>query len=266
MTDWDLYWRFERLHRRHAPVDFRRWKRASQRALREMFPAEGVRVLDSTAGLGDHTVNLAELGFRVEACDASAEAREASREAIARAGVAVEVLDARWESLGDELPSRYDLVWNDAIHWIEHEDEMHRALVGIRGALRPSAGGAPGGALVFFFADPDRREPGAGLESLAWDREGTKAHELLWDHETDEGRVTHLRVAIPSDTVLDEHHLWVVRDRAGTHLESTAMRRIYRWDWHAMSEACARAGYREVTGTSFENDKGHRASMCLAWR
>lgn len=265
MTDWDLYWRFERLHRRHEPVDFRRWKRASQRALREMFPGDGVRVLDSTAGLGDHTVNLAELGFVVEACDASAEARDATGEAVRAAGLEVEIFDARWEALGSERPGRYDLVFNDAIHWIERDDEMHAALAGIRGALRPGSPGARGGALVFFFADPNRREPGAGLENLAWDREGTRAHELLWDHPTDEGRVTHVRVAVPNETTLDEHHLYVVQARAGTRLESTRMRRIYRWDWHAMSEACARAGYREVTGTSFENDKGHRATMCLAW-
>jgi hypothetical protein len=119
---------------------------------------------------------------------------------------------------------------------------------------------------VFFFADPDRREPGAGLENLTWDREGTQAHELLWDHPDGAGRVTHARVAVPNETTLDEHHLYIVRDGSGVRLESTRMRRIYRWDWHAMTEACARAGYREVSGTSFQNDKGHRASMCLAWR
>ena len=225
-----------------------------------------MRALDSTAGLGDHTVNLAELGFVVDACDASAEARDATREAVERAGVGVEIFDARWETLGAARPDRYDVVFNDAIHWIERDEDMHAALVGIRGTLRPSSAGSRGGALVFFFADPDRREPGAGLENLAWDREGTPGHELLWDHPDGECRVTHARVAVPNEMTLDEHHLYIVHDGRGARLESTRMRRIYRWDWHAMTEACARAGYREVTGTSFQNDKGHRASMCLAWR
>jgi SAM-dependent methyltransferase len=263
-TDWDLVWRHERLHRRREPVDFRRWKRASQRALRELFPGEGVRVLDATAGLGDHTVNLAELGFEVEACDASAEARDATHEALRAAGLAerVVVFDARWEALGETRAARYDLIFHDAIHWIEDEDAMHRALVGLRGAL------APGGALVFFFADPEQPEEGAGMRILDWDREHIAPRELAWDHETDDGgRVTHVRVAAPAERHVDEHLLYLVRDARGrARLESTAMRRIYRWDWHAMRGALARAGYGEVIGRHFVNDKGHTFAMSLAHR
>lgn len=263
-TDWDLFWRHERLHRRHEPVDFRRWKRASQRALRELFPGEGVRLLDATAGLGDHTVNLAELGFRTEACDASPEARDATAGALHAAGLAdrVPVWDARWETLGSTHPARYDLIFHDAIHWIEDEDAMHRALVGLREAL------VPGGALVFFFADPAAPEEGAGMRILEWDREGISPAALAWEHATDDGgRVTHLRVAAPAERHLDEHLLYVVRDAGGgVRLESTTMRRIYRWDWHAMTRALARAGYGEVIGRHFVNDKGHPFAMSLAHR
>lgn len=263
-TDWDLYWRYERLHRRYDPLDFRRWKRASQRALRELFPGEGVRVLDSTAGLGDHTVNLAELGFEVEACDASAEARDATREALRAAGLAerVPVLDARWEGLGASCPERYDLIFNDAIHWIDDAAEMHDALVGLRGALRAS------GALVFFFADPSEPDEGAGLRNLAWDRESVPAHRLYWEHPLEAGgSVTHLRVAAAGERHLDEHHLYVVRDgEGGARLEATTLRRVYRWDWHAMTRALARAGYVDVEGKHFVNDAGHGFSMNLARR
>jgi hypothetical protein len=262
MTDWDLFWRYERLHRRHEPVDFRRWKRASQRALRELFPGDGVRVLDSTAGLGDHTVNLAECGFVVEACDASPEARAATTEAVREAALDVRVFDARWETLADQTAARYDLVFNDALHWIEEPGAMHAALVGLRGAL------AQDGALVFFFADPAEPDEGAGLRNLAWDREGTAAHTLVWDHTTEDGgRVTHLCVATPAERHLDEHLLYLVRDAAGQmRLESTTKRRIYRWDWHAMTRALARAGYGEVRGAHFVNDKGHPFAMCWAAR
>lgn len=262
-TDWDLFWRHERLHRRHDPVDFRRWKRASQRALRELCPGEGVRLLDATAGLGDHTVNLAELGFRVEACDASAEARDATREALDAADLRdVPVFEARWEELGRAHAARYDLIFHDAIHWIEDEDAMHRALVGLRDAL------APGGALVFFFADPAEPDEDAGLRILEWDRAGIAPRELAWDHATDDGgRVTHLRIATPAEQHIDEQLLYVVRDAAGrARLESTTMRRIYRWDWHAMGRALARAGYGDVIGRHFVNDKDHSFAMSLAHR
>ncbi len=262
MTDWDLFWRHERLHRQHDPVDFRRWKSASQKALREVFPGAGVRVLDSTAGLGDHTVNLAECGFVVDACDASAEARKATIEAVRAAGLDVRVFDARWETLATQTSTRYDLIFNDAIHWIEGDDAMLAALAGLREAL------APGGALVFFFADPAEPDEGAGLRNLAWDREGTPAHSLAWDHATDDGgRVTHVRVAVPAERHMDEHLLYVVRDRDGAvRLESTVMRRVYRWDWHAMTRALAKAGYGEVIGRHFVNDKGHSFAMCWALR
>lgn len=262
-TDWDLFWRHERAHRRVAPLDFRRWKRASQRALRELHPGPDVRVLDSTAGLGEHTVNLAELGFRVEACDASAEARAATAEALSAADLAehVAVFDARWEMLGAQRPARYDLVFNDAIHWIEDEDAMHAALSGIRDAL------VPGGALVFFFADPAEPHEGAGLANLEWDRAHVTPYEVVWDLATDDGLVTHQRVAIPAERHLDEHHLYLVRAPDGkVRIEATVLRRIYRWDWHAMTRALARAGYDRVEGRHFTNDKGHTFAMCFAHR
>lgn len=261
-TNWDLFWRYERLHRRHEPVDFRRWKRASQRALRELFGGDDVRVLDATAGLGDHTVNLAELGFRTEACDASREAREATQEALVQAGLHgdVRIFDARWEELGRTHPSRYDLVFQDAIHWIEDEDAMHRALVGLRGAL------VPGGSLVFFFADARKPEPGAGLRILEWDRAHAKSSELVWAHPLSEGRhVTHVRVTTSGEDCLDEHLLYIACDpQSGSHLESTMMRRIYRWDWHAMTRALARAGFGHVTSHRVVNDKGHPFALNLA--
>ncbi len=262
-TDWDLFWRYERLHRRHEPVDFRRWKRASQRALRAMYPGERVRVLDATSGLGDHTVNLAEEGFVVEAADASAEARSATREALDRAGLGdVPVHATRWEALGDEHAGRFDLVWNDAIHWVEEPGALHAALAGTRGCL------AAGGALVFFFADPAKAHEGAGAEILAWDREHLAAYELGWSHVEPSGaRVTLTRARSFADSHIDEHHVYVTHDAAGrASVEGTTLRRIYRWDWYAMTRALARAGYGEVTGHRLENDKGHTFSMCLARR
>lgn len=259
-TDWDLVYRHERMRRRHAPLDFRRWKRASQVALRERFAGKSVRVLDATCGLGDHTINLAELGFLTEACDASAEACEATREAVVAAGLDVAVFAARWEELGARKPERYDLVFHDALHWIEGDDAMHRSLLGLRGALRA------GGALAFFFADPERPEPGAGLEYLAWDREHLEAHTLQWDQPTERGRVSHVRVAIATEAAIDEHHVYVVHEGDGARIESTVLRRIYRWDWHAMSAACARAGFTALDALHFTSDKGHRTPICLATR
>lgn len=259
MIDWDTYFRYQLLHRRHDPVDFRRWKRASQRALRELHPGT-VRVLDATAGLGDHTVNLAELGFVTEASDASAVAREATKAALAAAKLDVPVHDARWESLGTTLGCRFDLVFNDAIHWIESADDMHRALVGTRDAL------VPGGALVFFFADARLPAERAGRHVLDWDKTHLARHELAWIHPDGDAEVTHVVVREHADDHIDEHLLYVTKRAEEKRLESLVMRRIYAWDWHAMTQALARAGFGDVKSDVFVNDHGTEVALNRAFR
>ncbi len=259
-TEWDVVLRWERFHRTFEPVDFRRWKRASQHALRELYPGPEVRVLDATAGLGDHTVNLAELGFRVTAGDASPVAREATRAAVEAAGLEVEVLELRWEQVGETHPGAFDLVFHDALHWLEDEAEMQAALRSFHAALRP------GGALVFFFADPRDPGPGAGERVRQWDLEHLARRELAWRHPFENGHVSCLRARTPTGDAIEEHHLFLIDGTAGQRLEGAIQRRIYRWDLHAMRDASARAGYSRLEGRLFVNDKGHQTAMCLAHR
>lgn len=258
-TTWDRLLRWERFHRRFDPVDFRRWKRASQRALREAFPAEGVRVLDATAGLGDHSVNLAELGFVVTAGDVSPVAREATAEAARAANVSIEVAELRWETVGAERPLAFDLVFHDALHWIESPDAMQTALRSFRATLRP------GGALVFFFADPRDPAPGAGERVRQWDLAHLARLERLWQHPLEGGTVTHEVLRLPVGDAIDERHTFSI-DRAGatSEMQEATLRRIYRWDFHAMTEAVALAGFRALEGRVFDNDKDLPTAMCLA--
>lgn len=258
-TTWDRLLRWERFHRTFEPVDFRRWKRASQRALREAFPGEGLRVLDATAGLGDHSVNLAELGFVVTAGDASPVAREATAQAARDANLAIEVADLRWETVGQERPHAHDLVFHDALHWLETEDAMQAALRSLRATLRP------GGTLVFFFADFRVPEAGAGEKVRQWDLAHLARFERHWQHPYEGGTVTHEVMRQPSGDAIDERHTFSI-DRAGatSEMQEATLRRIYRWDWHAMITQCGLAGFRGLEGRLFTNDKGLPTTMCLA--
>lgn len=257
MTNWDSYFEYELLHRAHEPVDFRRWKKASQRALRELYPGADVRVLDATCGLGDHTVNLAELGFLTEASDRSAVARAATEKALGSAGLNVPIHDVLWEKLGATFPARFDLIWNDAIHWIEEPRHMHDALVGARDALKP------GGALVFFFADGREPDPNAGARVLAWDKEHLATEETAWEHDG----ITHRIVRTFSDTHIDELHVFEHKTNGGNARRvDVPMRRVYRWDFHAMSQAVRAAGFAEIKSDTFTNDKGHTFAMNRAVR
>lgn len=251
---WDLYWRFERHRRAADPLDARRWKRDSARALRVLYPTEGVRLLDATAGLGDHTVNLAEEGFVVEACDASPIAREATREACAAAELDVPVFDARWERL--EQPGRYALIFHDALHWIYEPDALRAALRGLHDALEP------GGALVFFFADAAEGHEGAGLGMLESDWEHMRAPREAWSHEVDGVRVTLSLSAERGPDYIDEHHRY---DEDGAVHELT-MRHVYRWDWHALSPLLREAGFVDARTDHFRNVKDRWFAMSLAFR
>lgn len=244
--DWDAYWRFERFRRLCDPLDFRRWKRDSQRALRELHPGR-VRLLDATAGMGDHTVNLAEEGFTVEATDSSPVARAQTREAVHEAGLDVDVHAVPWEELGRLMPARFDLIFNDALHWIEDEEEMRAALQGMHGALRE------GGSLVFFFADARESEAHAGLRLLEWDWEHMDAHRQEWSHEHEGVRVTLTVDAELGERVIDEHHHFTVEGESALRDTHLTMRRIYRWDWAALAPLMREVGFSDVRSGVFEN-------------
>lgn len=257
--DWDRYWRFELFRRRCDPLDFRRWKRDSQRELKALYPGRP-RLLDSTAGLGDHTVNLAEEGFDVDACDTSPIAREAVRSALDAAGLDVPVLDVPWAELGDR-PDRYDLVFNDALHWIYEEDELRRALEGMFAALRP------GGALVYFFADDKEPDEDAGQRTLRWDWERMERARIAWEHTRDARTVSLTLVAERGHDYIDEHHLYHHREgSAPAQLESLTMRRVYRWDHFHLTPLLEDVGFVSIRSDHFRNVKGHTFAMNRAFR
>jgi SAM-dependent methyltransferase len=257
--DWDTYWRWE-LHRRASdPVDFRRWKADSSRELRQLYPGDGVRVLDSTCGLGDHTVVQAELGFAVEACDRSELALGATAQAARAAHVDVELFRAEWATLGAARPARYDLVFNDALHWIYDPGELDGALRGLNGALKP------GGALVFFFADESDGEPGAGARQLA--AEEIAPARVAWDVTACGRRVVLTIVNERGEDFVDAHHVYTVTEATGeARVEALTQRQVYRWDWHALAPRLVAAGFERLTTRHFENVKGRMYAMSFAWR
>ncbi|MCB9611728.1 MAG: class I SAM-dependent methyltransferase [Sandaracinus sp.] len=262
VEDWDRYWRFEELRRSFDPLDFRRWKRDSQRALRELHPGDGVRLLDATAGMGDHTVNLAEEGFVVEACDASPVARELTERALREAGLEVPVIGARWESLGEVRPAAFDLIFNDALHWTYERDALAAQLRGHLAALRP------GGALVFFFADAREPDEGAGLRLLEWDWSQLGEPERVeWSYASSEVSIA-LRVhATRGHDFLDERHRFEARRGDDVQVTELTMRRVYRWDWFALSRLLTEVGFVDLRSEVFENRaKGYTFAMNHAFR
>ncbi len=156
---------------------------------------------------------------------------------------------------------RYDVIFNDAIHWTYDEEALRAALRGLRDAL------APGGALVFFFADEADAHAGAGLEILEWDWEHMEHERVAWDH-TVEGRSVRLAITLERGAdFIDEHHVYAVRESDGAaHRQSLTVRRVYRWDWHAMTRVLRDEGFEDIRCDHFENVKGHTYAMNRAFR
>jgi len=257
--DWDMHWRWEIFRRSCDPLDVRKWKRDSSAALWSLLGKPGARLLDSTCGLGDHTINLRDVGFEVEGCDASPYAIELAARNIANAGLEVPLFVSRWQDLG-KREARYDVIFNDVIHWIYDPKELREAAKGLHDAL------VPGGSLVFFFADGREPAAAAGSKILEWDWEHMSRTELAWEHEKDGTRVSLALLNERGDDFIDQHHFYVVREREETRLESFTMRRVYRWDFHALSRALEDVGFTDITSHAFRNIKGYDYALNLARR
>ncbi|MFH2007025.1 MAG: class I SAM-dependent methyltransferase [bacterium] len=264
-VDWDTWWKWEIFRRQVDPVDFRRWKGDSSRALRGLpcgVDRAGVapRLLDSTCGMGYHALVQHGLGFRTEACDASARVVECARGLAEGEGVDMELFEARWERLGELRPQRYDLVFNDEIHQVWQAAELEAALHGIHGALRP------GGALVFFFADAQKPNDGAAQARWDWDR--SPREHVAWEEEADGLRVAlSVRREREGPHVIAEHHDYVIREgEAPVRRESLTLKRCYRWDWSQIVPVLRRVGFTEVESHRFVNVYGRFYAMNLAFR
>lgn len=263
-VDWDVFWRWEIFRRRRDPLDFLRWKADSSRELRAL-PAgrdrDGVAplLLDSSCGLGYHAMVQRSLGFRVEACDRSEVALEGARALMAASGLEVPTFVATWEALGDQRPERYDLVFNDEIHQVRPRDELLAALRGIRGALRP------GGAFVFFFADAAK--PDNGPAHADWDWEHVHRDRLAWSAAEGDLEVSlHILPERADDTLVLEHHVYLVREAGRERVETMTMARNYGWDWAHVVPVLEEAGFDRVESHAFVSVKGNEYTMNLARR
>jgi hypothetical protein len=100
-----------------------------------------------------------------------------------------------------------------------------------------------------------------------WDLTHLSRFERVWRHPFENGTVTHEVLRLPVGDAIDERHTFSIdRDGAPSEMQEATLRRIYRWDWHAMNEQCLDAGLHAVEGHLFTNDKGLLTTMSLARR
>ena len=262
-TDWDTFWRWEIFRRRTDPIDFRRWKADSSRELRRLPQGRDrdgrpPRLLDASGGMGFHALIQHELGFAVEACDASEPALEAARILFDAEGVDIPSFAARWEELGELRPARYDLVFNDEVHQVRPRSALLAVLRGFAGTLRP------GGSLIFFFADAAKPRDGVCQADWEWAHMDRDRH--AWTARDGELEVS-LRVVAERagpDLILEHHRYAIRQDGRPERTASMTMGRSYAWDWDSVLPVLREAGFDRFESHRFVNVHGRSYAMNLA--
>jgi len=265
-VDWDTFWRWEILMRQGDPVDYMRWKADSSRGLRALpegrdRDGEAPLILDATCGMGYHAMVQRRLGFRVEACDGNERVLRFAEALFRSEGLDIPTLHTPWEALGERVPERYDLIFNDEVHQVFPKASMIAVLSGIYGALRP------GGCFVYFFADSQKPDNGPGHAQWDWRQHGQKVRRA-WSCRAEGVEVTlDIQPERVSDTMIFEHHRYSIRKEDGTEAtESMIMPRNYHWDWNHMTPLLSKAGFGRVESHEFTNVHGNSFTMNLAIR
>ena len=154
------------------PVEF------TELELEALGPLDGRRVLDLTAGIGDHALGLARLGASVVAAELDSELDVEIAAIVAQEmGLDIWFDTGGYVALSDDLiEDGFDIVYAgpNTLVWVE---ELHDWFVDAADAL------VPGGRLVMFDEDPRAREAAAdaGGADLEDDDDETETEELLED-------------------------------------------------------------------------------------
>jgi SAM-dependent methyltransferase len=241
-SSWDTYWKW---YNRLNP-DANPWEPGRRNLYRGILKLFGKRddwaFLDASCGVGESTVLLASAGIDVDACDTSSVAIEQAKQRLTCAGFAGKVFEAKWETLSEVAPRRYDVILNDALSWIDGVEAFQKSLVGFRRILKP------GGVLVFIGATNRHPEPGTGKQLLreAWERFEPERFKLVESRFESGLSVSHIVTRELGSDFIDEHHLYLITERCAPRLEFTTIRKPYTWDWPTLVESFKEAGFTKI--------------------
>ena len=197
-------------------------------------------LLDSSCGIGQKSVVLAEMGYEVEASAASEEAVRITAEHARLAGLSFPVIRSRWEELGSAGVGSFDAVYNDALDLVETKEALLASARGFHAVLRD------GGLLLFpgahqWFSEAEREE----VIEETWQslpRIGAEAPVVRGDVRLS-GVYVHDRVE--EGVLVNVVLLWEEGGRAHAEIALDWIVR-FRWSWPDLASALSEAGFREV--------------------
>lgn len=241
-SSWDTYWKWYILLNPNANP----WETGRRNLYRGILKLFGKRddwtFLDASCGVGESTEMLASRGLDVDACDSSHAAIKEAKQRLICTGFTGKLFEAKWETLPDVAPRRYDVIANDALSWIVGVEAFQKSLIGFRRILKP------GGRLVFIGATNKRPEPGTGKQLLreTWEQLASERVKLV-ESRIDSGlSISHIVTRELGADFIDENHLYLIMEKGDPTLEFTTIRKPYTWDWPMLVKLFNEAEFTKI--------------------
>ena len=237
---WDTIWKWTWFAKDQWQPKFREQKEGTRRVLDSLLHKLDVKtVLDCSCGLGWKTIILAEMGYRVDGCDASKIAVAHAVELAEEEGQNIHLFHSRWEKLGETSGRRYDCVFSDAFAWITSVRSLMASAKGVSAVLEP------GGKFIFSGADQWSGDQDKGpLIKRLFEREGP--FETLPIYEKNGVRLTTLITREMTTYGVLGNRIHIIDDHGTVRVEVARVLNSCRWTWPDYVGTFHRAGFRQL--------------------
>jgi len=212
-----------------------------KRLAESLMPAHEVKsVLDSTCGVGSKAIVLAEMGYDVEASDASAEAVRIMQQFSKEEGLTIPCFQSRWDELSGKCSRTFDCVFNDAFDLIATRECLLASARGIHSVLKE------GGMFIFpgahqWFTEEEKE---AVLDA---DWQALQRIEVGPSYERDGRRLTTVYVhdRTSDGIIVNAINLWEEKGRMHVDIVKDWIR-CFKWTWKDYVDVLTRAGFSSV--------------------
>lgn len=241
-NDYTAHYRWEWFRREQWERSFREGKRHSSGALIELVKERGMQaapVLDCSCGLGLKTLVMKEAGLDVQGSDQCGLAVECARLlAEAQGHTAIVYFVSSWAELPRNTATRYGAIFNDALSWVYHDEEMAASLRGLHECL------VPGGILTYMGALPGTDTNQKELLEREWEKKTASGRHRLGRYAS-KGKTSVQEIVFVEKGLdfIDEHHLYVVDEDGTRRVEIWCVRCPTKWSWPKILPFLEEAGF-----------------------
>jgi len=195
-------------------------------------------LLDCSCGLGETTLALAALGYRVDGSDASGTAIKCATQLATGTGLAARFFRSRWEKLGQTAGRKYDCVLNDSIDWCPTRRALRASAKGIHSVLKR------GGTFLFQGSNESSRDTEAEIAHELRKEGRFQAYHPVCERDGLKLTVLNSLERIPDGLLGNRIHIVEEADNVRVQVASTPD--IRRWTWPDYVDVLTDVGFKNV--------------------